>query len=58
MSLEPKIGSRAKHFSKVKNLRIDRTKRHGELEIFIITIFGEICGASLLKLLFTCSITF
>ena len=45
MSQEPEIGSIAKHFGKVKDPRIDRTKRHGLLDILIIAICGVICGA-------------
>ena len=45
MSLEPEIGSIAKHFSRVKDPRIDRTKRHRLLDIIIIAICGVICGA-------------
>lgn len=45
MSQEPEIGSIAKHFSRVKDPRIDRTKRHKLLDIIIIAICGVICGA-------------
>jgi len=45
MSPEPDIGSIARHFSRVKDPRIDRTKRHGLLEIIIIAICAVICGA-------------
>jgi len=45
MSPEPEIGSIAKHFSGVKDPRIDRTKRHRLLDIIIIAICGVICGA-------------
>lgn len=45
MSPEPEIGSIAKHFSKIKDPRIDRTKRHRLLDILIIAICGVICGA-------------
>jgi len=45
MSPEPEIGSIAKHFSRVKDPRIDRTKRHRLLDILIIAICGVICGA-------------
>src|SRR4030065_439403 len=45
MTLEPEIGSIAKHFSKVKDPRIDRSKRHRLLDIIIIAICGVICGA-------------
>lgn len=45
MSPEPEIGSIAKHFSKVKDPRIDRTKQHRLLDIIIIAICGVICGA-------------
>jgi len=42
---EPEIGSIVKHFSKVKDPRIDRTKRHRLLDIILIAICGVICGA-------------
>lgn len=45
MSAEPDIGSIAKHFNKVRDPRIDRTKRHRLLDILIIAICGVICGA-------------
>ncbi len=45
MTPEPEIGSIAKHFSRVKDPRIDRTKRHRLLDIIIIAICGVICGA-------------
>lgn len=45
MSPEPEIRSIAKHFSRVKDPRIDRTKRHRLLDIIIIAICGVICGA-------------
>jgi predicted transposase YbfD/YdcC len=45
MSPEPDIGSIVKHFSKVKDPRIDRTKRHRLQDIILIAICGVICGA-------------
>lgn len=45
MTPGPEIGSIAKHFSRVKDPRIDRTKRHRLLDIIIIAICGVICGA-------------
>jgi predicted transposase YbfD/YdcC len=45
MSREPDIGSIIKHFSKVKDPRIDRTKRHRLQDILLIAICGVICGA-------------
>jgi predicted transposase YbfD/YdcC len=45
MSPEPDIGSIIKHFSKVKDPRIDRTKRHRLQDIILIAICGVICGA-------------
>jgi predicted transposase YbfD/YdcC len=45
MTPEPEIGSIARHFSKVKDPRIDRTKRHRLLDIIMIAICGVICGA-------------
>jgi predicted transposase YbfD/YdcC len=45
MEPEPGIGSIAKHFGKMRDPRIDRTKRHKLLDILIIAICGVICGA-------------
>jgi len=45
MTPEPELGSIVKHFSKVKDPRIDRSKRHQLLDILIIAICGVICGA-------------
>ncbi len=45
MSEEPNAGSIAKHFRKIKNPRVDRTKQHKLLDIILITICGIICGA-------------
>jgi len=45
MSPESEMGNIAKHFSGVKDPRIDRTKRHRLLDIIIIAICGVICGA-------------
>jgi predicted transposase YbfD/YdcC len=45
MSPEPEIGGIAKHFSRVKDPRIDRTKRHRLLDIILIAICAVICGA-------------
>ena len=45
MCEEPQIGSIAKHFGKVRDPRIDRTKRHKLLDILIIAICAVICGA-------------
>lgn len=45
MSEEPQVGSIAKHFGKVKDPRIDRTKHHKLLDILLIAICGVICGA-------------
>jgi predicted transposase YbfD/YdcC len=42
---EPEIGSIVKHFGKVKDPRINRTKLHELLDIIIIAICGVICGA-------------
>lgn len=39
------IGSIAKHFGKVNDPRIERTKRHKLLDILLIAICGVICGA-------------
>jgi predicted transposase YbfD/YdcC len=45
MSSEAEIGSIVKHFSKVKDPRIERSKRHQLMDILIIAICGVICGA-------------
>jgi hypothetical protein len=45
MTEEAGIGSITKHFSKIKDPRIERTKRHKLLEILVIAICGVICGA-------------
>jgi predicted transposase YbfD/YdcC len=45
MSEEAGVGSIAKHFGKMRDPRIDRTKRHKLLDILIIAICGVICGA-------------
>ena len=45
MSPEPDLGSITKHFSKMRDPRIDRTKRHRLLDILIIAICAVICGA-------------
>jgi predicted transposase YbfD/YdcC len=45
MSQEAGVGSIAKHFGKMRDPRIDRTKRHKLLDILIIAICGVICGA-------------
>jgi predicted transposase YbfD/YdcC len=45
MPEEPKVGSLVKHFGKIRDPRIDRTKRHKLLDILIIAICAVICGA-------------
>lgn len=45
MSKTPPVGSIPKHFSKVTDPRIDRTKRHKLINILIIAICAVICGA-------------
>jgi len=45
MSQEPEVGSIVKHFGKIRDPRIDRTKRHKLLDILIIAICAVICGA-------------
>ena len=45
MTPEPELGSIVKHFGKVKDPRINRTKLHELLDIIIIAICGVICGA-------------
>jgi predicted transposase YbfD/YdcC len=45
MTNEPHVGSIAKHFGKVKDPRVERTKRHKLLDIILIAICGVICGA-------------
>lgn len=43
--LDTPVGSIRKHFSKVSDPRIDRTKRHKLLDIICIAICAVICGA-------------
>ena len=45
MEQETGIVSIAKHFGKIRDPRIDRTKRHKLMDILIIAICGVICGA-------------
>lgn len=45
MSEEAEVGSIAKHFGKVKDPRIERSKRHKLIDILLIAICGVICGA-------------
>jgi predicted transposase YbfD/YdcC len=45
MSPEPEVGSIAKYFSKIRDPRIERSKRHRLLDILIMAICGVICGA-------------
>ena len=45
MSEEPEVGSIKKHFGKIKDPRVDRTKRHLLLDIILIAICGIISGA-------------
>lgn len=45
MTEEPEIGSIRKHFGKVKDPRVERTKRHKLLDMILIAICGVICGA-------------
>lgn len=45
MTPEPEVGSIVKHFGKIRDPRIDRTKRHKLLDILIIAICAVICGA-------------
>jgi predicted transposase YbfD/YdcC len=45
MTQESELGSIARHFGKVRDPRIDRTKRHKLLDILIIAICAVICGA-------------
>lgn len=45
MSQEPEIGSISKHFGKVRDPRVERTKRHRLMDILVIAICGVICGA-------------
>lgn len=47
MSEEPELGRIRKHFSKVKEPRVDRTKRHKLLDMILIAICGVICGAGI-----------
>ena len=45
MGPEPKLGNITRHFAQVKDPRIDRTKRHPLMDIFVIAILAVICGA-------------
>lgn len=45
MSEEAEIGSIAKHFGKVKDPRIERSKRHKLIDIIVIAVCAVICGA-------------
>jgi hypothetical protein len=45
MSEEAEVGSITKHFGKVKDPRIERSKRHKLIDIILIAICGVICGA-------------
>ena len=45
MAQEPELGSFKKCFGKVKDPRIDRTKRHKLIEIMIMATLAVICGA-------------
>jgi len=45
MSPEPEIGHLAQHFRKLRDPRIDRTKRYMLLDILVIAICAVICGA-------------
>jgi predicted transposase YbfD/YdcC len=45
MSEEPEVGSITKHFRKVTDPRVDRTKRHKLIDIILLVICGVICGA-------------
>jgi hypothetical protein len=46
MTEEPEVGSIAKHFGKVKDPWVERTKRHKLLDIFLIAI----CGSSAVRI--------
>lgn len=45
MAQEPQIEKITQHFTKVKDPRIDRTKRHKLMDILVIAILAIICGA-------------
>jgi predicted transposase YbfD/YdcC len=45
MAQEPEVGSIVKYFGKIRDPRIDRTKRHKLMDILIIAICAVICGA-------------
>jgi predicted transposase YbfD/YdcC len=45
MTQEPELGGFKKCFGKIKDPRIDRTKRHKLIDILIIAILATICGA-------------
>lgn len=45
MNQEPELGGIAKYFGKIRDPRIDRTKRHKLMDILLIAICAVICGA-------------
>jgi predicted transposase YbfD/YdcC len=45
MTPEPQVEKITQHFTKVKDPRIDRTKRHKLTDILVIAILAIICGA-------------
>jgi hypothetical protein len=45
MAQEPERGNLKECFGKIKDPRIDRTKRHKLIDIMIITNLAVICGA-------------
>lgn len=45
MNEEPEVSDITKHFSKVTDPRVDRTKRHKLIDIILLVICGVICGA-------------
>lgn len=45
MAKEAEVGSITEHFGKVKDPRVERTKRHKLVDIILIAICGVICGA-------------
>jgi predicted transposase YbfD/YdcC len=45
MTPEPQIERITRHFTKIKDPRIDRTKRHQLMDILIIALLAILCGA-------------
>jgi predicted transposase YbfD/YdcC len=45
MRKETVLGSIERHFGKIKDPRVDRTKQHKLMDMIVLTICGVICGA-------------